>query len=386
MRTIIRQNAEHFALPDFRNKGTILRAVLAVNALVAVAALIRASSWEGWFSEWMDMVATVEPHLLFVLLWLYLAGTWLVRWPYRRGIAAVAVLTVIVGIAVDALFERAESMQLGPLLRRQTLSLLVVFGLLFYFNLRAKALSPAFTEARLQALQARIRPHFLFNSLNAVLSLIRSEPKQAETALEDMAELFRVLMRDNRGLAPLEDEINLCRQYLALEKLRLGDRLHIDWQLQGAPTDALVPPLVLQPLMENAIYHGIEPSSEGGTVSIRIFEKEGDVHAILRNPFRPDGGKHRAGNKLALANLRERLSLHFDAEASLAAEVVDNIYEARIRIPYRRAKPPPNTRGPDTASIFGPLSNVPPRAEPAAQSAAAPQAKAAPAGGSASHG
>ena len=95
----------------------------------------------------------------------------------------------------------------------------------FYFHLRARALSPAIAEARLQALQARIRPHFLFNSINAVLSLVRSEPARAEIALQDMADLFRVLMRDNRELAPLADELELCRQYLELEQLRLGERL-----------------------------------------------------------------------------------------------------------------------------------------------------------------
>jgi len=360
MRTIIRKNIEHFALPDFRNVGTILRALIAVNALVAIAALVKASTWDAWTSELMDMVATVEPHLLFVLLWLYLAGPWFARLSYRGGIFAVAALTVAVGVAIDALFERLFPLQPAVLLRQQMFGLLIAFALLFYFNLRAKALAPAFTEARLQALQARIRPHFLFNSLNAVLSLIRDEPKQAETALEDMAELFRVLMRDNRGLAPLEDEINLCRQYLALEKVRLGDRLQIDWQLAGMPSDALVPPLALQPLLENAIYHGIEPSSAPGTVTIRIYRKDNDVHAILSNPFRPDGGLHRAGNKLALANLRERLALHFDAEASLQARVTDNVYEAHIRIPYRKAKPgmPANTHGPDTAEIFGPMGSA----------------------------
>ena len=121
----------------------------------------------------------------------------------------------------------------GGLAARGTSSLgLVVAGtLLFYFHLRAKALSPAITEARLQALQARIRPHFLFNSINAVLSLIRAEPRRAETALEDMADLFRVLMRDNRDLVPLADEVELCRQYLALEQLRLGDRLRVEWHV-----------------------------------------------------------------------------------------------------------------------------------------------------------
>ena len=140
-------------------------------------------------------------------------------------------------------------------------------------------------------------------------------------------------MRDNRDLAPLADEVELCRQYLALEQLRLGDRLQVEWHLKNMPGDALVPPLVLQPLLENAVYHGIEPLSEPGVVSINIFYKGGDVHAILRNPYRADGGSHHAGNKMALGNVRERLALHFDAEASLASRVRAGVYEVHIRCP-----------------------------------------------------
>ena len=153
-----------------------------------------------------------------------------------------------------------------------------------------------------------------------------------------MADLFRVLMRDNRELVPLADEIELCRQYLGLEKLRLSDRLSVEWHLKNMPGDALVPPLMLQPLLENAVYHGIEPSSAPGVVSINIFLKGGDVHAILRNPYRADGGRHHAGNKMALANIRERLKLHFDAEGTLESRVRDAAYEVHIRIPYRTAK------------------------------------------------
>jgi two-component system sensor histidine kinase AlgZ len=223
-------------------------------------------------------------------------------------------------------------------LRHLLIALCAYAALLAYFGLRAKALSPAIAESRLQALQARIRPHFLFNSLNAVLSLIRSDPRQAETALVDMADLFRVLMRDNRDLVPLADEIELCRQYLGLEKLRLSDRLAVEWHLKSMPGDALVPPLMLQPLLENAVYHGIEPSSAPGVVSINIFLKGGDVHAILRNPYQAEGGRHHAGNKMALANIRERLKLHFDAEGTLVSRVRDAAYEVHIRIPYRTAK------------------------------------------------
>src|SRR5258708_25983353 len=132
-----------------------------------------------------------------------------------------------------------------------------------YFDLRARALSPAIAEARIQALQARIRPHFLYNSINAVLSLIRSEPRRAERALEDLADLFRVLLADNRTLAPIANEVELARQYLALEELRLGERLEVTWRIARMPADTLVPPLVLQPLVGDAVYHGIEPSVAG---------------------------------------------------------------------------------------------------------------------------
>jgi two-component system sensor histidine kinase AlgZ len=150
-----------------------------------------------------------------------------------------------------------------------------------------------------------------------------------------MADLFRVLMRDNRELTPLADEVELCRQYLALEKLRLGERLEVEWHLNSMPGDALVPPLVLQPLLENAVYHGIEPSSAPGVVSVNIFYKGGDVHAILRNPFRADGSPHRGGNKMALDNVRERLKLHFDTEGALESRVKADTYEVHVRMPYR---------------------------------------------------
>jgi two-component system sensor histidine kinase AlgZ len=302
-----------------------------------VAALVREPRWDLVFGDWLQLVAALEPHLLLALAALYALSPWLCRQPYATGATVAAGVTVVAGLAVNALLDRFVPQPPGALLRTLVLALIGCGALLASFRLRAKALSPAITEARLQALQARIRPHFLFNSINAVLSLIRSDPKRAEEALEDMADLFRVLMRDNRDLAPLADEVELCRQYLALEKLRLGDRLVVDWNLKSMPGDALVPPLVLQPLLENAVYHGIEPLSAPGVVSINIFFKGGEVHAILRNPYRVEGGSHHAGNKMALANVRERLALHFDAEGTLESRVRADQYEVHIRMPYRNA-------------------------------------------------
>lgn len=208
---------------------------------------------------------------------------------------------------------------------------------LYYFNLHHRAYSPAVNEARLQALQARIRPHFLFNSLNAVLSLIRDQPKQAETALEDMADLFRVLMAENRELVPITQEIALCRQYLALEKLRLDERLHVEWLIDDIPPDILIPPLLLQPLIENAVYHGIEPSTTGGTITIQIYTKQSEVHLVLKNPYNSQG-KHHSSNNMALKNIKERLTLHFDLEASLKSKQSGNIYEVHITLPSQQQK------------------------------------------------
>ena len=345
MRPSINQNATPLSLPELRNLGTILRILLAVNALVLVAAMVRETRWAAIAAAWLEMMSVVEPQLLLQLLVLYVLAPWLEGMRYRAGAIVVLILTLAVALAFStAVAALVEGFTVSAMLRDVAFSLLIAAALLFYFQLRAKALSPAITEARLQALQARIRPHFLFNSINAVLSQMRTDPRRAETALEDLADLFRVLMRDNRQLAPLANEVELCRHYLDLEKLRLGERLSVDWHIDNMPRDAMVPPLVLQPLLENAVYHGIEPSSAPGVIAINIFLSRGEVHAILRNPYQPRPGRS-GGNKMALANIRERLALHFDAEASLENRLTRDSYEVHIRMPYRTQRQTERPRG-----------------------------------------
>jgi two-component system sensor histidine kinase AlgZ len=339
MQSIIKHNTHSPAVPDLRNLGTILRVIVVVNAAAALYALARVGSPVGMIGEWTRLTTVVEPYLFLVLAVLWVLAPSLARQPFRLACGVIALVVVVVGAGLFALFDRVDPQPAANLIGWLLWALLCTGGLLYYFQLRARALSPAIAEARLQALQARIRPHFLFNSINAVLSLMRSEPRRAEAALQDMADLFRVLMRDNRDLAPLADEVELCRQYLELEQLRLGERLQVDWNIKSMPGDALVPPLMLQPLLENAVYHGIEPSSATGLVSINLFLSRGEVHAILRNPYRADGGRHHSGNKMALANIKERLALHYDAEASLESRITKDGYEVHIRVPYRTAGP-----------------------------------------------
>ena len=329
------QNANPGALPDFRNLGILLRIVVIVAAMCLAAALVSAAEPRAWWQELIDLSALVQPILLASLLVLAAANPWLHRLRYPYAIAALiaielAVTSVVYVFGLNALWG------VGALGRYWVFTLLVTGVLIGYFDLRSRALSPALSEARLQRLQARIRPHFLFNSLNAVLSLMRQDPRRAEHVLEDLSDLFRVLMADNRQLGPIAGEIELARQYLNIEQLRLGARLQVEWDIADAPSDALIPPLVLQPLLENAVYHGIEPRGDPGVISIRIHRDRDEVHILLRNPYRQEGERH-GGNRMALANIRERLALHFDAEASVKTTETTDSYQVHIVIPYLKA-------------------------------------------------
>jgi two-component system sensor histidine kinase AlgZ len=325
------------ALPDFRNLGILLRILLIVNAVALVAAVLKSTSLAGLGAQIIELAALVEPLLILTLVFLYVFNGVLARLPFAAGAVAVVALTLVLTTLLHAGARRYLPLELTSIERYWLLVGLVTAMLLCYFDLRVRALSPAIAEARLQALQARIRPHFLFNSINAVLSLIRQEPKRAETALEDLAELYRVLMADNRELTPLSREVELCRQYLGIEQLRLGTRLQVEWHIDNMPADAMIPPLVLQPLLENAVYHGVEPRTEASVISINIYATREEVHAVLRNPYAYDGDHH-SGNKMALGNIRERLQLHFDAEASLTTRVTDDTYQVHIVMPYRKEK------------------------------------------------
>lgn len=282
----IKQNVAGPRLPDFRNAGVILRSLLGVNLLALVAAIVQSQGLSDGLQRYAEFAVWVQPLLLSNLCFLALFGKLLRRMPVWVGRVVIVILAFASSLFLFQLWSLVSFDQSGwqQLLRAGLLGGLAAASMLSYFALRASALSPALVEARLQSLTARIRPHFLFNSLNAVISLIRSDPRRAESALEELAELFRALMLDHRQLIPLSDEIALCHQYLDLEKLRLGERLHVEWQEDRLPASVEVPPLMLQPLLENAVYHGIEPSAECGTICVRLLRRADELHVHLSNP------------------------------------------------------------------------------------------------------
>jgi len=327
---------EAYRLPNFCNFGVWLRILLGANGLAVMAVVAGNHSFSELTSELAALAAYFEWPLIASLSLLCLLSKHIERLSYAYGVTVVVISAVATTAGVYVLLLPFDRLSATPYRLMPTLFWAVACAavLLFYFNARARLQSPALAEARLMALTSRIRPHFLFNALNAVLGVIRSDPRRAEAALEELADLFRVLMRENRELVPLSDEIALARQYLNLERLRLGERLQVKWDIESCPPDALVPPLMLQPLLENAVYHGIEPGEQAGEISIH-FARRGDQLLIeLANPYVVGASSH-VGSHMALANLGERLMLFYDLEARLETEANDGRFVVRIVTPYR---------------------------------------------------
>lgn len=336
----IKQKQAINSLPDFRNFGVILRILLGINLLALVAALIQSQQLATWLLIYVNISAWVQPALLFGLILLALFSPllkYLSIWAGRGIVMFIAILSSsLIALLWNWVGLETDS---NDLIRTAILSAFAAAIMLYYFAARAKAGSPALAEARIQALTARIRPHFLFNSLNAVLSLVRTEPRRAEMALEELADLFRVLMRDHRDMLPIAEELLLCRQYLNLEKIRLQERLRVEWDIAELPQELKVPPLFLQPLLENAVYHGIEPSEESGTIRIQFRKKGHELHIRLTNPC-PSNDQGRRGQHMALDNVRERLNLCYDLEALLETEEItletgQKEYHVHIILPYK---------------------------------------------------
>lgn len=323
-------------LPNLHNLGILLRILVGVNLFGIVATILISQQLSDFLPTFTMLSTVIQPVLLLSILVLYLLYPMLKKLHYWQSVVIMMAVEIMIAALISVSFTQYLPFETASFpYRIILLSMAATAAMLYYFDLRQRAYSPAITEARLQALQARIRPHFLFNSINAVLSLIRSQPKRAETALEDMADLFRVLMAENRDLVPLEKEIALCKQYLNIESLRMEDRLTVDWQVENLPNNALVPPLILQPLVENAVYHGIEPITEGGKIVVTIKQKNNELHISISNPYIANNNHH-IGNKMALKNIKERLALHFDLEASIRHKTNNGQYTVTIRMPYEK--------------------------------------------------
>lgn len=346
-------------LPNLCNPQSVLLLVL-VAELIALLLTLNASflpifSWDSlalysFQIQWISLISA---------LLICRMRPWLRTWtPVQAGLASYGVV-LITTLALSILgqfllqgfatgmFIHGQTFQLnGWQLFNNLLTSAILSGITLrylYLQQQLRNQQQAELHARIQALQSRIRPHFLFNSMNSIASLISSDPELAERVIEDLAELFRASLAEPT-LIPLEREVILCRRYLEIEQLRLGNRLTVDWQINTTNDEIKIPSLMLQPLVENAIFHGIEPMPKGGTVCIKISQAKNQLMIAITNPYplikktppqaqTPSQDRH---NRMALDNIRHRLQVHYGNAARLSSSEEQGVFTTYIFCPLSK--------------------------------------------------
>ncbi len=316
---------------DACHVGVILRAILFVEIVMAVGAMFGAAGIVDWLSR-VSLLSGAA--LSATLAWLIVACS------LKKLLAAVSPLTQqVFGIVLGALagvYGCALMALVGfggpvPWIGSACAGAVLSAALVAALVLRAKGRMPADTAARLSELQARIRPHFLFNTLNSAIALVREDPARAETILEDLSDLFRHALVEPGESVTLAEEVALARRYLDIEQVRFGERLQVEWALDPLAGRARVPPLVLQPLVENAVKHGVEPSAAGAQVKVSTQLRGSTVVIKVTNTV--PGGQGRRGHGVAQANVRDRLRLLHDVQGQFQAILKDGVYQVRMEVP-----------------------------------------------------
>ena len=331
-------------LPDFCAAGTVL-VILLVAELVAIVLTLTSYEPGSFLTELSKMSM--------YLLWLALPGTAVMcrirPWAEKQGNTQAFVISFVVlevmclvlaevtyGLTVK--FGEAviiDDTHAGFLMRSFTISSIVIALAMRYLYVSSEWRRSIVLEAqaRISALQALIRPHFLFNSMNTIAALTRSNPKQAEEAIEDLADLLRANLNAPKDRTTLKEELEVAAIYQRIEKLRLGDRLAVRWDIGELPMRALIPSLTIQPLLENAIYHGIEMLPDGGEVIVSGRRIDDDLRIAIRNPVAPDHVHKKGGNKMAMANIRQRFELAYGNRASVDVQETDSDYRVQLQFP-----------------------------------------------------
>jgi two-component system sensor histidine kinase AlgZ len=311
--------------------GVVLRAVLVVETVMAAGAMFGATGPADWLWRLGFLSGAALPA---TLAWLIVACS------MKKVLARLAPLAQqAFGVALGALAGVYGCLMLAlvglpgpaPWVASAFSGALIAAGLVAALVLRAKGRMPADAAARLAELQARIRPHFLFNTLNSAVALVREDPARAEAILEDLSDLFRHALVERGESVTLAEEVVLARRYLDIEQVRFGERLQVEWSLDEAAGSARVPPLLLQPLVENAVKHGVEPSPSGAQVRISTQRRGSTVVIKVTNTV--PAAKGRPGHGVAQNNVRDRLRLLHDVQAQFQTGLKGGIYQVRLEVP-----------------------------------------------------
>jgi len=316
---------------DACQTGVVLRAVLFVEVCAATAVAFGAVSPMDWMLKVSLATAATLPGTLAWLLSACVAKRLLARLaPALQQVIAV-VMGALAGMYGCLMLSIAGLSESPPWLASAASGALLSALLVTALVMRAKGRMPAHASARLLELQSRIRPHFLFNTLNSAIALVRAEPAKAEALLEDLSDLFRHALKDADTPVTLAEEVTLAQRYLAIEQVRFGERLNVQWSLDPSANAALLPPLLLQPLVENAVRHGVEPSVGGADVHISTQRRGSTVVIKVTNTV--PAGQGASGHGLALRNVRERLALLHDVQGQFHSGFKDGVYHVRMEVP-----------------------------------------------------
>lgn len=315
--------------------GVILRALLLVHAALGVGLAFNVAPVAAWLVALGGAATVAVPATLAWLLMACAGGRWLRRWTPPVQMAVLAAGGAVVAAAVWALLNRANlapasaSGVVAPALAGASLAAMLWSSVRW----RERARLPAAAAAHLADLQTRIRPHFLFNTLNTAITLVQHDPRRAEEVLEDLADLFRAALGGLDKVTTLADEVELARRYLSIEQLRFGERLQVVWDLDPTADKAQLPPLALQPLVENAVRHGIETSDRGGKIEIRSRRRRDRVLLSVTNTV-PLNASPKPGHGIGLASVRERMRLLHDLEADVRSGIIeDGRWRVSLSIP-----------------------------------------------------
>lgn len=349
MGTSSENNDTQVYLPDFCAAGTILVVIL-IAELVAILLTLAAAGVSGTF---MTELSTMSMYVLLLTLpaaaLLCRVTPWLRRFEATRAfVIAFAMLLALCILIAETTWQATsrsgisviiEDSHSGFLLRTFAISSILLALTMRYLYVGSEWRRSIVLEAqaRISALQALIRPHFLFNSLNTIASLARSDPRQAEEAVEDLADLMRANLGTQKERTSLKQELELAAIYQRIEKLRLGERLRVRWDVAELPMRALIPSLTVQPLLENAIYHGIESLPDGGEVLVS-GRRDGDSLRIeVSNPVSGTLRDSKKGNQMAMSNIRQRYDLAYGGRASVNVSQTDDLFSVTLIFPYEEA-------------------------------------------------
>lgn len=339
--TNLSNRPDHFQIPELCRVTALTIVILVAQLLVLVLLLAGGEiSWArlALLSLFVQWVALTSAGLLCSARYLFARLSLFQGAGLAFGI--VMFVTLVVGLGSELLFAGGDfyaTINWANIVRQLSIAGIIAGMVLryFYVQQRLREQERSELQSRIQALQSRIRPHFLFNSMNIIASLISVDPETAESVVEDLSALFRASLSDVGSQVRLSEELALCERYVRIEALRLGDRLQVDWQVAEVSAMLRIPLLTLQPLLENAIYHGIQPRPEGGRITLQVTYKDGEVRVRIENPRPEDAEEGRSeGNRMALHNIRSRLHALYGSRALLIAEPEGKLFVTSLSYPY----------------------------------------------------